>query len=44
LILKLIVDSVEGIKVIATDSSVFDLSNKLGELLVGRKILFTYFH
>ncbi|WP_163398655.1 ATP-binding protein [Flavobacterium fluviatile] len=37
LILKLIVDSVEGIKVIATGSSVFDLSNKLGEPLVGRK-------
>jgi len=37
LILKLIVDSIEGIKVIATGSSVFDLSNKLGEPLVGRK-------
>ena len=37
LILKLIVDSIEGIKVIATSSSVFDLSNKLGEPLVGRK-------
>jgi predicted AAA+ superfamily ATPase len=35
--LKLIVDSIEGIKVIATGSSVFDLSNKLGEPLVGRK-------
>lgn len=37
LILKLIVDSIEGIKVIAIGSSVFDLSNKLGEPLVGRK-------
>lgn len=37
LILKLIVDSIEGIKIIATGSSVFDLSNKLGEPLVGRK-------
>lgn len=37
LILKLIVDSIEDIKVIATGSSVFDLSNKLGEPLVGRK-------
>lgn len=37
LILKLIVDSVEGIKIIATGSSVFDMSNKLGEPLVGRK-------
>ncbi|MEX2350759.1 MAG: AAA family ATPase [Flavobacteriaceae bacterium] len=36
-ILKLIVDSIEGIKVIATGSSVFDLSNNLGEPLVGRK-------
>lgn len=37
LILKLIVDSIDGIKVIATGSSIFDLSNKLGEPLVGRK-------
>lgn len=37
LILKLIVDSIDGIKVIVTGSSVFDLSNKLGEPLVGRK-------
>lgn len=36
-ILKLIVDSIDGIKVIATGSSVFDLSNNLGEPLVGRK-------
>lgn len=35
--LKLIVDSVEGIKVIATGSSVFGLANTLGEPLVGRK-------
>jgi len=37
LILKLIVDSIEGIKVIATGSSIFDLNNNLGEPLVGRK-------
>jgi len=37
MVLKLIVDSIEGIKIIATGSSVFDLSNKLGEPLVGRK-------
>jgi predicted AAA+ superfamily ATPase len=37
LILKLIVDSIEGIKVIATGSSMFDLVNNLGEPLVGRK-------
>lgn len=36
-ILKLIVDSIDQIKVIATGSSMFDLSNKLGEPLVGRK-------
>jgi len=36
-ILKLIVDHVDGIKIIATGSSMFDLSNKLGEPLVGRK-------
>jgi predicted AAA+ superfamily ATPase len=37
MILKLIVDSINGIKIIATGSSVFDLSNNLGEPLVGRK-------
>ncbi|MCO6147641.1 ATP-binding protein [Flavobacterium sp. NRK1] len=36
-ILKLIVDTIEGITVIATGSSMFDLSNNLGEPLVGRK-------
>ena len=36
-ILKLIVDNIEGIKIIATGSSMFDLSNNLGEPLVGRK-------
>jgi predicted AAA+ superfamily ATPase len=35
--LKLIVDSNEGKKIIATGSSVFDLSNKLGDPLEGRK-------
>lgn len=34
--LKLMVDSIEGLKVIATGSSVFDLSNRLGEPLFGR--------
>jgi len=34
--LKLIVDSIKDIKVIATGSSIFDLSNRLGEPLVGR--------
>ena len=35
--LKLMVDEIEGLSVIVTGSSVFDLSNKLGEPLVGRK-------
>lgn len=35
-ILKLIVDEVPGIRVIASGSSSFDLSNKTGEPLVGR--------
>ncbi|SEN69528.1 hypothetical protein SAMN05444671_2118 [Flavobacterium sp. CF108] len=37
IILKLIVDTIDGIRIIATGSSMFDLSNKLGEPLVGRK-------
>ncbi len=37
LALKLMVDHIPGLKVIATGSSVFDLSNKLGEPLTGRK-------
>ncbi len=35
--LKLMVDELDGLKVIATGSSVFDLGNKLGEPLVGRQ-------
>ena len=35
--LKLIVDEIPDIKIIATGSSMFDLSNKLGEPLVGRE-------
>lgn len=35
--LKLIVDTINGIKIVATGSSMFDLANKLGEPLVGRK-------
>lgn len=37
IILKLIVDNIDGIKIIATGSSMFDLANNLGEPLVGRK-------
>ncbi|MFN4083707.1 MAG: ATP-binding protein [Bacteroidia bacterium] len=35
-ILKLMIDGIEGLKIIATGSSVFDLNNKLGEPLTGR--------
>lgn len=37
MILKLIVDSIEGIKVVASGSSAFDLYHQVGEPLVGRK-------
>jgi predicted AAA+ superfamily ATPase len=43
LILKLMVDNIEGVKIIATGSSVFDLANKLGEPLTGRKYTFYLF-
>lgn len=36
-ILKLIVDEIPGIRILATGSSMFDLHNQLGEPLVGRK-------
>lgn len=36
-ILKLIVDEIEGIHILVTGSSMFDLNNQLGEPLVGRK-------
>lgn len=38
LILKLMVDEIDGLKIIATGSSVFDLENELGEPLTGRDI------
>jgi predicted AAA+ superfamily ATPase len=41
LILKLIVDEIEGIEVIATGSSAFDLLNRFGDPLTGRS--FTYY-
>ncbi|PIS22596.1 ATPase [candidate division WWE3 bacterium CG08_land_8_20_14_0_20_41_10] len=41
--LKILVDQIPGIKIIATGSSSFELSNKVGEPLVGRaKILILY--
>lgn len=38
--LKLIVDEVDGIKILASGSSSFDLQNKAGEPLVGRSTIF----
>jgi len=37
-ILKLMVDSIKNLKIIATGSSVFDLDNALGEPLTGRNV------
>ena len=42
-ILKLMVDEVKGIRLIVTGSSVFDLRNRLGEPLTGRKKDFMIF-
>lgn len=41
--LKLIVDSISGIKIIITGSSAFDISNITGEPLTGRQKTFTLF-
>ena len=38
--LKLMVDTIEGIKIIATGSSALDLNESIGEPLVGRKMTF----
>lgn len=42
-ILKLMVDEIKGIRLIVTGSSVFDLKNRLGEPLTGRKKDFMLF-
>ncbi len=42
-ILKLMVDEIQGIKIWVTGSSMFDLTNKLGEPLTGRKLTFDLF-
>lgn len=42
-ILKLLIDTIKGITVIATGSSSFDLVNKTGEPLVGRNLEFYLF-
>jgi predicted AAA+ superfamily ATPase len=36
-VLKLMVDEIEGLHIIATGSSVFDLTQRMGEPLTGRK-------
>jgi predicted AAA+ superfamily ATPase len=41
--LKLMLDSIDGLKILVTGSSVFDLKNDLGEPLVGRKMTFQIF-
>lgn len=41
--LKLMVDTLDGIRIIASGSSVFDLNNQMGEPLVGRKTTFYLF-
>ena len=42
-ILKLMIDELEGLKIIVTGSSAFGLSNKVGEPLTGRKFTFMLF-
>lgn len=41
--LKLMADSISGLKILVTGSSAFDISNKLGEPLTGRKTTFFLF-
>ena len=42
-VLKLMVDEIAGIRIVATGSSMFDLNNQLGEPLTGRKFTFLMF-
>ncbi len=41
--IKLMLDSIDGLRVLLSGSSVFDLNNQLGEPLVGRKMTFHMF-
>ena len=43
MVLKFIVDEISGIKILVTGSSMFDLNNKMGEPLTGRKITLQMF-
>lgn len=42
-ILKLMIDQIEGLKIIVTGSSAFDINNYTGEPLTGRKITYNLF-
>lgn len=42
-ILKLMVDQINGLKIIVTGSSAFDMNNYMGEPLTGRKITYNLF-
>ncbi len=42
-VLKLMIDNIDGLKIIVTGSSVFDMANKMGEPLTGRKYTFHLF-
>lgn len=42
-ILKIIVDEIKGLKILISGSSAFDIFNKMGEPLTGRKITFNLF-
>jgi len=42
-ILKIIVDEMDGLKILISGSSAFDIFNKMGEPLTGRKITFNLF-
>lgn len=41
--LKIMIDNIKGLKIIATGSSSFDLANQIGEPLVGRKFTLSLF-
>jgi uncharacterized protein len=43
LILKLLADHIEGLRILVTGSSAFDMRNRLGEPLTGRKTTFTLY-
>lgn len=42
-VLKLMIDQIKGLKIIVTGSSAFDINNKTGEPLTGRKVTYNLF-